>query len=111
MVYLPAFYHTNQPNVGKYTIHGSYGYYIIYIYIFTYKYYVQLRLGEKSGERFGTMCFLVPDSAIHLELNGCVFFQLDDTRRNFQIFIYKMIGCKNHQRSIFLSGCLGFQVD
>ena len=32
MVYLPTFtifYHTNQPNVGKYTIHGSYG--ILYI--------------------------------------------------------------------------------
>ena len=23
MVYLPTFYHKNQPNVGKYTIHGS----------------------------------------------------------------------------------------
>ena len=32
MVYLPTFtiiYHKNQPNVGKYTIHGLYG-------IFTY---------------------------------------------------------------------------
>ena len=29
MVYLPLFtytYHKNQPNVGKYTIHGWYGY-------------------------------------------------------------------------------------
>ena len=25
MVYLPKIYHTNQPNVGKYTMHGSYG--------------------------------------------------------------------------------------
>ena len=24
-VYLPTFYHKNQPNVGKYTIHGWYG--------------------------------------------------------------------------------------
>jgi hypothetical protein len=29
MVYLPTFiYPKNHPNVGKYTIHGAYGYYI-----------------------------------------------------------------------------------
>ena len=25
MVYLPTVYHKNQPNIAKYTIHGSYG--------------------------------------------------------------------------------------
>ena len=30
MVYLPTFIHKNQPNVGKYTIHGSYGIYTLF---------------------------------------------------------------------------------
>ena len=37
MVYLPTFYHINQPNVGKYTIHGSYGF--IWLCTFTSLYY------------------------------------------------------------------------
>jgi len=28
LVIFPYIYHTNQLNVGKYTIHGSYGYYV-----------------------------------------------------------------------------------
>ena len=36
MVYIPLYpyiYHKNQPNVGKYTIHGSYGYWLLIHYI------------------------------------------------------------------------------
>ena len=34
-VYLPTFYHKNQPNVGKYTIHGWYGIGILPLFIYS----------------------------------------------------------------------------
>ena len=37
-------YHKNQPNVGKYTIHGSYGYYEVSSTLFLMMYTVQLFL-------------------------------------------------------------------
>ena len=31
-IHIPTFYHKNQPNVGKYTIHGSYGEELLYLF-------------------------------------------------------------------------------
>ena len=35
-------YPINDPNVSKYTIHGTYGIYIMYIYIYNDKLYVRI---------------------------------------------------------------------
>ena len=32
--HIPTFYHKNQPNVGRYTIHGSYGEELLYLCCF-----------------------------------------------------------------------------
>ena len=36
MAYLPYLYHKNQPNVGKYSVHGAYMSIFIYLHTSTY---------------------------------------------------------------------------
>ena len=67
LVYLPTFTIKNQPNVGKYTIHGCYGI-VLYCFIIascpsTFQKHVLL---EASG---------VGRSTIHLRIAGLVFWE------------------------------------